>query len=137
MKISICFFALVPFLISACSPRAEFIPENEILKSATVGKPYFYKVNILGGGVIGLKEYKPAKVIPNDTGIDVKNCTGTEVRWIGKDRIDTNDYNCVEIFGTPTKAGTIKIKLSGAMYGNMWVSAGEFRKTYTLQVNNP
>ncbi len=51
--------------------------------------------------------------------------------------MDSNNYNCVEIYGTPTKPGIIKINISGGMYGNMFVPASEFSKDYTLKINQP
>ena len=131
MKISI--FVFVPFILSACSPKAEFIPENEILKSATVGVPYFFKVNILGGGVLRGAERKAGQVMPYDAGIYVQNCQIPAWRITE----NTKDHNCVEIYGTPTKTGIIKITLSGGMHGNMYFSGNHFHKEYTLQVNNP
>lgn len=125
------------FFVSACSilsPKAEYIPEEEELKAATVGTPYFFKIDILGGPVIG--QSTSLIIMPNDTGIFLRNCQMEKWRITKKTR-DTHDYNCVEIYGTPTKIGGMKITLSGGMYGSMIAPASEFSKEYKLNVTQP
>lgn len=135
---------LIPglFCLASCSvfsPKAEFIPDNEALKEATVGIPYLIKINIVGGGVsTGHREDStPGFVKPDDMGISLRNCQLPEWRVRDMDPQDPNDYNCVEVYGTPTKAGMIKITLRGGMYGNMFIPAGYFSKDYTLTVVAP
>jgi hypothetical protein len=132
--------------LSACSilsPKAEYIPEGEELKSATVGVPYLIKMDIIGGTVIGgwyrhRSGYKPGLVTPDNAGIFLRNCQLPEKKteyFLPKERLYNG--NCVEIYGTPTKPGLIKINISGGMYGNMFFPASEFSKDYTLKINQP
>jgi hypothetical protein len=47
--------------LSACSllsSKTEYIPNNEELSEATLGKPYLLKINILGGSVFAGTEKK-------------------------------------------------------------------------------
>ena len=50
---------------------------------------------------------------------------------------DSNNYNCVEIYGTPTRAGVIKITIGGTMRGHMFASGTKFSKNYKLRVVQP
>ncbi|MGB7799671.1 hypothetical protein [Buttiauxella sp.] len=125
--------------LSACSvlsPKAEYIPDNENLKPATVGVSYFFKIKILGGAVIGDSERRIGFVSPDKTGIFLRNCPMEEWRITPKTR-DPFDYNCVEIYGTPVKPGVIKIIIGGGMYGSMIAPASAFSKEYTLNVVKP
>ncbi|KQN51899.1 hypothetical protein ASE93_01700 [Serratia sp. Leaf50] len=127
------------FVLSGCrllSPRAEYIPDNEVLKVATVGVPYFLKINMLGGRVIGSKEKKVGFVTPSDRGIFLRNCKLPD-SVITEDTRDLRDFNCAEVYGTPTKPGVIKITIGGGMYGHMFAPAKDFIKDYTLNVVNP
>lgn len=131
------FWALCIFSLVACSPlspKAEYIPDNAVLPNATIGKPYFFKIFILGGAVIGGKQIRAGFVHPDDSGISLRNCK-LPASVITADTVDTNDHNCVEIYGTPTKAGVIKINIGGGMYGDMLAPAGNFSKDYTLNVD--
>lgn len=126
----------VTFGITACGSKAEYIPAGENLKSATVGVPYFYKIDILGGAVIGSSERRVGFVSPENIGISLRNCPMEKWRITAKTK-DPFDYNCVEIYGIPTKPGIIKIIIGGGMYGNMFASAIEFSKEYKLNVIQP
>ncbi|MGB7799670.1 hypothetical protein [Buttiauxella sp.] len=134
------------FCLSACSilsPKAEYIPDNRELKPATVGVPYFVKIDIIGGRVIGgwyhpEPQYRPGLVTPNDAGIFLRNCqlTGRKTQSLmPKERLYNG--NCIEVYGTPLKAGELKININGGMYGNMFAPASEFSKEYTLNVVEP
>lgn len=132
-------FIVCLFFLTACrllSPKAEYIPDNEALKNATVGKPYLFKINILGGPVFGGAERKVGTISPDDSDIFLRNCQLPSWRMTEKTR-DTKDHNCVEIYGTPTKPGMIKINISGGMYGSMIAPASRFSKDYILNVVNP
>ena len=127
------------FFISGCSllsPKAEYIPDNKILPKAIVGKSYFFKIIILGGHVIGGKRINAGFVVPGDIGISLRNCRLPD-RVITANTRDTNDHNCVEIYGTPTRTGVIKINISGGMYGHMFAPSSEFSKDYILTVIEP
>lgn len=130
-----CFFCL-----SACtflSPKAEFIPENEVLKQATVNTPYRFKIDVLGGPVFRGVDRKAGSIIPADSGISVRYCQLPEEEIKDMKPMDSNNYNCVELYGTPTKPGLLKINISSGMYGHMFAPGSYFSKDYTLTVVNP
>ncbi|EEG3482306.1 hypothetical protein GZ364_000784 [Salmonella enterica] len=133
------FLILCLLSLSGCSllsSKADYIPNNETLPEATVGKLYFSKIKILGGRVIGGKKVKAGFVTPDNAGIFLRNCRLPN-SVITEGTRDTKDHNCVEIYGAPTKTGTIKINIGGGMYGNMIAPASDFSKDYTLNVVNP
>ena len=130
-------FLFILFCISACNARIEFLPDGENLKPAKVGEPYYLKINILGGGVIGGPKKIAGLAIPNNNGIFLRHCQLPEWEVVNMQPKDSNNYNCVEIYGTPIKNGDIKIIISGSMYGSMISSAREFSKNYKLQVVQP
>lgn len=134
------------FCLTSCSvfsPEAHFVPEEAELSSAEVGASYFHKVEIIGGRVIGgwyrqEPDYIPGVVTPTDAGIYLRNCRledKGEEKSFPKEPLFNG--NCIEIYGTPIKPGVVKINISGGMYGNMFVPAGNFSKDYTLQVVAP
>ena len=98
-------------LLSACSLQAEFTPEREVLNDATVGIPY-YKQAIAGD------------IHPDNLGLHLQYC-------------DDNEFNnCIQIRGTPTKAGIAKVRVHGGLGGGMFSKSGEFDKTYTITVKD-
>lgn len=134
------------FCVSACSilsPKAEYIPEEAELKAAVVGVPYLLKINILGGRVIGgwyesEPDYKPGLVTPNDAGIFLRNCRLPERKTVSLlPKAPLYNGNCIEVYGTATKIGEIKIEIGGGMYGSMIAPASEFSKEYKLKVIQP
>jgi hypothetical protein len=130
-------FILCLLPLTACSflsAKAEYIPDNEVLDDATIGEPYFLKINILGGAVFGGMKRSAGVVEPNDAGVFLRNCRLPDSVITTAIR-DTKDHNCVEIYGTPNKLGVVKIKISGGMYGNMFVPTSYFSKDYTLKIN--
>ena len=130
---------LILLFLAGCSllsPKAEYIPSNEKLSDAIVGKPYFFKINILGERVLGSEKGKAGFVTPNDAGIFLRNCRLPD-SVITKDTRDTKDHNCVEVYGIPTKTGTIKINIGGGMHGNMSAPTSFFSKDYTFEVAKP
>lgn len=129
-------FFLFVLPLSACSllgSKTEFIPNNEELTEAIVGNPYLLKINILGGVVFRGTEKKVGIVVPDNVGISLRNCRLPD-SVITADTRDTKDHNCIEVYGIPTKKGTIKINISGGMYGSMIAPASYFSKDYTLNV---
>lgn len=134
------------FCVSACSmlsPKAEYIPEGDELKAAVVGVPYLLKINILGGRVIdgwyeSEPDYKPGLVTPNDAGIFLRNCRLPESKTESfLPKTPLYNGNCIEVYGTPIKAGELKIKIDGGMYGSMIAPASEFSKEYKINVTQP
>ncbi|WP_330986311.1 MULTISPECIES: hypothetical protein [Enterobacterales] len=135
LSMRILIIASLVFLTSCTvlSPKAEYIPENEQLPNATIGQPYFFKVSILGGRVFGGRDKKAGVVEPSDTGIAVRNCD-LPASVIAPETVDPKDHNCVEVYGTPTQAGIVKIHLESGMYGSMIAPASYFSKDYKLNV---
>jgi len=121
------------FTMVACSPSASFIPEREDLPDAVIYKPYFHKINIIGGRVIKMEEPVQGKIEPDNSGIFMVNCRLPERVITSKTRM-LADGNCVEIKGKPVRTGIVKVTLSGGLYGNMFVSPGRFKKTYLIKV---
>lgn len=130
-KITLVSFLLVT--LAACSPRASFIPEQEELPDATKNSPYFQKIKIFGGAVIKIDEAVSGKIEPEDSGLFLVNCRLPE-RVIVPETTMLADGNCVEIKGTPTRPGIVKVKLGGRFYGNMFISGSDFEKTYQINV---
>ena len=137
MRIFTTILIIITFGVSACTTPIEYIPDVENLKAATVNTHYFSKINILGGGVIGGPDGVPGYVIPDDVGVYIRNCQLPESEVEEMKPRDSNNYNCVEIYGIPTKPREIKIIIGGSMYGNMLSSATRFKKEYTLNVTKP
>ncbi|WBM70678.1 hypothetical protein OH773_21655 [Buttiauxella sp. WJP83] len=136
------FLFIIVFGVSACTSNTEYLPEGKNLKKATIGIPYFSKIYILGGGVIGgniagIPEKKAGIVTPEDAGISLRHCQLPEWRIKNMKPKDSNNYNCIEIYGTPTKPGVITIEISGRMYGSMLASSKKFSKEYTIKVVTP
>jgi len=124
---------LPALLLTACSPRASFIPERKELPDAIIGTPYFQKINIIGGAVITERKPIPGKIEPDDNGISMENCLLPK-QVITPETTNLFDGNCVEIKGTPVRSGIIKVTLTGMFFGNMYTSGGDFKKTYQINV---
>ena len=126
---------LTPLIIAmtACSPSASFIPYEDELPDTVTGTPYFQKVDIFGGRVIKMDESVSGKIEPEDSGIFMENCRLPDYVITPKTTVFI-DGNCVEIKGTPTRPGTIKVTLRGRFYGNMFKSPERFEKTYLIKV---
>ncbi|KFC82108.1 hypothetical protein [Buttiauxella agrestis] len=135
MNIHKAFLVLIVIGTAACTTPVEYIPESKTLKPATVGMPYFFRIKILGGGV--MKHDTPGATAPSNMGISLRNCQLPESKIKNMLPKDSNDYNCIEIYGIPTKSGVIEIKLWGGMYGSMIARATRFKKEYTLNVTQP
>ncbi|TXE21696.1 MULTISPECIES: hypothetical protein [Enterobacterales] len=139
MKFKKTTFILSVLVLSGCSlltPKSEFIPDSINLKEAAVGVPYMAKIDILGGVVIGGEglERKIGFIIPNDTGLYLRNCQSFYSENATIEPHISDNYNCVEIYGTPTKRGIIKVNIGGRMYGSMVSKSTSFSKTYNLRV---
>lgn len=130
MKFLLIFPAL---LLTACSPSASFIPERKELPDAIKNSPYFQKIKISGGAVIKIDEAVSGKIEPEDSGLFLVNCRLPE-RVIVPETTMLADGNCVEIKGTPTRPGIVKVTLGGRFYGNMFSSPERFEKTYLINV---
>ena len=125
------FIVLPLLLLSACTLHASFTPENGKLNDATVGVPYYDKINIFGGNVASLKDYygnvKPvADITPVDSGLYIQHCND-----------NLYDNNCLQIRGTPTKSGVVKVQVSGIFNIATFQKSSEFDKTYTIIIKKP
>lgn len=130
-KITLVSFLL--FTLAGCSPRASFIPYGDKLPDAVVGTSYFQKVDIFGGRVIKMDESVSGKIEPESSGLFLVNCRLPDSVITAKTTMFV-DGNCVEIKGTPTRPGIVKVTLGGRFYGNMFNSPERFEKTYLIKV---
>lgn len=80
-----------------------------------------------------MDEAVSGEIEPDDSGIFMVNCRLPDNVIKSKTRMFV-DGNCVEIKGTPVRAGTVKVTLGGRLYGNMFVSPGRFKKSYLIKV---
>lgn len=124
---------LSALLLTACSPSARFIPYQDELPDAVVGTPYFQKVDIFGGRVIKMDESVSGRVEPESSGLFLVNCRLPDSVITAKTTMFV-DGNCVEIKGTPTRPGIVKVTIGGRFYGNMFNSPEHFEKTYLIRV---
>ena len=125
------------FFLTACSfsgNKITYLPDNEILDNAIIGDPYFQKITILGGPVIGGMHRKIGFITPNNSGLFLRNCEYRRSSIIDNTETTTRDYNCVEIYGTPVNIGTIKVTITGATYPSMLIPSKEFSKDYVITV---
>ncbi|PLR53808.1 hypothetical protein [Chimaeribacter arupi] len=114
-------------LLSACTVQADFIPEGNRLNNATVGIPYYGKIDIFGGRVFSNDIYGKQVIVgsihPDNIGLHVQYCD--------EDKFN----NCIQISGVPTKIGVAKVRIRGGIGGGMFSTAGEFDKTYIITIN--
>lgn len=131
------FFILIFSLLTSCGfsgNKITYFPDNEILNDAMVGVPYSQKITILGGSVIGGVHRNIGFISPNNSGLFLRNCERPRSSTAGNTGTMTRDYNCVEIYGTPTNAGTIKVTIGGATYTSMIIASKEFSRDYIVNV---
>lgn len=125
-------FVFIPLLaLSGCALHASFTPENSVLTDAIVGKPYYAQITIAGGRVAKLTDIHGnnefvANISPENYGLYVQHCNN-----------DEHDNNCVQVRGTPTKEGVVKIRVSGFFNVSMLDKSSDFDKTYTVHIKNP
>lgn len=121
-------FIFYLFFLSACSLQAQFTPEGEALNDATVGTPYYNQINIFGGIVLSYdiygKQVIAGDIQPDNLGLHLQYCDDDEFN------------NCIQIRGTPTKAGIAKVRIHGGLGGGMLSKSGEFDKTYTIMIKD-
>ena len=104
-----------------CMERMEVRPKS--LPNASLGNPYFAKIEVFGGIVID--EFFAYHIKPEKSGLELSAPFkfGSRV-----------SYNDLEIKGTPKVTGTISIELSGGTYGTMSCPGRDFKKVYTIKV---
>ena len=101
--------------------RVEVRPKT--LPNATLGTPYYAKIEVFGGHAIRHDFYYDIQ--PEKSGLELSP------RGLGTKYVSFND---LKVKGTPKVAGAITIKLSGATYGTMSCPGKDFKKVYTIKV---
>ena len=104
-----------------CMEKMEVRPKS--LPNATLGNPYYAKIEVFGGVVID--EFFAYHIKPEKSGLELSPTDfGTKYA----------SYNNLEVKGTPKVTGTISIELSGGTYGTMSCPGRDFKKVYTIKV---
>ena len=104
-----------------CMYKMEVRPKT--LPNAKLGNPYYAKIEVFGGVVID--EFFAYHIKPEKSGLELSP------RGLGTEYVS---YNNLEIKGTPKVTGTISIELSGGTYGTMSCPGRDFKKVYTIKV---
>ncbi|WP_334323776.1 hypothetical protein [Gilliamella apicola] len=104
-----------------CTQKVEVLPKS--LPNAKLGNPYYAKIKVAGGVVID--EFFTYHIKPEKSGLELSPTDfGTKYA----------SYNNLEVKGTPKVTGTITIKLYGGTYGIMSCPGRDFKKVYTIKV---
>ena len=104
-----------------CMQKMEVRPKS--LPNATLGNPYYAKIEVFGGHANRHDFYYDIQ--PEKSGLELSPTDfGTEYV----------SYNDLEVKGTPKVTGTITIKLFGGTYGTMSCPGRDFKKVYTIKV---
>ena len=101
--------------------RVEVRPKT--LPNATLGTPYYAKIEVFGGHANRRHFYYDIQ--PEKSGLELSP------RGLGTKRVSYNDF---EVKGTPKVTGTISIELSGTTYGTNTCPGKDFKKVYTIKV---
>ena len=105
-----------------CTQKVEVLPKS--LPNATLGNPYYAKIEVFGGHANRHDFYYDIQ--PEKSGLELSPTDfGTEYV----------SYNDLEVKGTPKVSGIISIELSGRTYGTMSCRGNKFNKTYTIKVD--
>ena len=101
--------------------RVEVRPKT--LPNASLGNPYYAKIEIFGG--VAIDRHFSYHIKPEKSGLELSPTDfGTEYV----------SYNDLEIKGTPKVAGTITIELSGGTYGTNTCPGKRYDRVYTIKV---
>ena len=104
-----------------CMEKMEVRPKS--LPNASLGNPYYAKIEVFGGVAIDRHFFYHIK--PEKSGLELSP------RGLGTKRVSYNDF---EVKGTPKVTGTIRIELSGTTYGTNTCPGKDFKKVYTIKV---
>ena len=104
-----------------CMQKMEVRPKS--LPNAKLGNPYYAKIKVAGGVAIDNSFFYHIK--PEKSGLELSP------RDLGTKYVT---YNHLEVKGTPKVTGTITIKLYGGTYGTMSCPGRDFKKVYTIKV---
>ena len=114
-------FSLTAVLTGCLCYKPEVRPKT--LPNASLGNPYFAKIQVFGGHAN--RHYFYYDIQPEKSGLELSPTDfGTKYA----------SYNNLEVKGTPKVTGTITIKLYGGTYGTMSCPGRDFKKTYTIKV---
>ena len=103
-----------------CTQKAEVLPKSS-LPNAKLGAPYYAEIDI---NIRVIKRHFYYQIEPENSGLELSPTDfGTHV-----------SFNDLKVKGTPKVAGAITIKLSGATYGTMSCPGKDFKKVYTIKV---
>ena len=102
-----------------CTEKVEVLPKS--LPNAKLGAPYYAEIDI---NIRVIKRHFHYQIEPENSGLELSPTDfGTHV-----------SFNDLKVKGTPKVAGAITIKLSGATYGTMSCPGKDFKKVYTIKV---
>ena len=104
-----------------CMEKREVRPKS--LPNATLGNPYYAKIEVFGGVVIDRSFFYHIK--PEKSGLELSP------RGLGTKYVS---YNNLEVKGTPKVAGTITIELFGGTYGTNTCPGKRYDRVYTIKV---
>ncbi|MBI0028731.1 hypothetical protein H3S88_07485 [Gilliamella sp. B14448G11] len=112
-------FFVTSVLTGCFCDRVEVRPKT--LPNATFGTPYYAEIDI---NIRVIKRHFYYQIEPENSGLELSPTDfGTHV-----------SFNDLKVKGTPKVAGAITIKLSGATYGTMSCPGKDFKKVYTIKV---
>ena len=113
------FLLILPLAGCLCTEKVEVLPQS--LPNGTLGAPYYSEIDINFRVIKNLFHYK---IEPENSGLELSPTDfGTHI-----------SFNNLKVKGIPKVAGVITIKLSGSTYGTMLCSAKDFKKIYTIKV---
>ena len=104
-----------------CMEKMEVRPKT--LPNATLGNPYYAKIEVFGGVVN--RHYFYHDIQPEKSGLELSP------RGLGTEYVT---YNHLEVKGIPKVAGTITIELLGGTYGTNTCVGKRYNKVYTIKV---
>ena len=114
-------FFLTTVLTGCLCYKPEVRPKT--LPNASLGNPYYAKIEVFGG--VAIDRHFSYHIKPEKSGLELSP------RGLGTKYVT---YNHLEVKGTPKVTGTITIKLYGGTYGTMSCPGRDFKKVYTIKV---
>ena len=114
-------FFLTSVLTGCFCDRVEVRPKT--LPNAILGTPYYAKIEVFGGHANRHDFYYDIQ--PEKSGLELSPTD------FGTEYVSYNDF---EVKGTPKVTGTIRIELSGTTYGTNTCPGKDFKKVYTIKV---
>jgi hypothetical protein len=109
-------FLVLP--LTGCFCGGKFKVPSQSLPNAAFGKPYYAEININVGRCYSYH------IKPENSGLEL---SPSYFDW-------NNSCHDFTIKGTPKVNGTISIEFTGATYPNMHCRARQFKKIYTIKV---